>query len=111
MRGVLTASFPDTATIRRKSSAADGQGGQTETYADAGALACRLVARQQGALRESREGDRPVAATLWGALFPQGSDVRPTDRLRVGGTDYEVLEGDGARSEGLCLEVALKRVS
>lgn len=107
MRAEMTASFPDTATIRRNNPTSDGQGGQRDSWADAGTAACRLLPANPG---EPLEGGRIVAVTDWVALLPHGTSVTAKDRLRVGGVDYEILGTDSASSEPVMLELRVRRL-
>lgn len=75
--------------IGRRSYAADGLGGQTETITSAAAV-CR-VAASANAPDYQIAGARIGEAQLWRLTFPAETDVRKTDRITVGARVFEVL--------------------
>ena len=105
MRAVMTSSFPDRATIWRNDPVSDGAGGQTDHWAARRIVACRLV---MGGAQEAERGGRLAAISTWRAYLPY--DLRPRDRLRIGGTDYEVTETDASATERLCVTASLIRI-
>lgn len=109
MRAVATAAMPDSCSIERETLVPDGTGGTTATTTILGPFACRLT-EDTAAPMERQEGGRIVAAMLWTAYLPAGTDVRPTDVLLIKGGRYEVADQDGARSQGAMVAVTLRRV-
>lgn len=107
MRTTMAASFPDVCTLTRYTVAADGQGGDTRTWATVGGYRCRL--RQTGQTETDAEG-RLVAVTQWTLLLPWLTPIQPADRVTISGVVYEVTETDLPRTESLCREVQIVRV-
>jgi len=82
---------PDTCTIRRYTTASDGMGGITETWAN---LATGVTVRIMPAGDSARE--LLVAAGLtqldaWLITLPYGQDVNEKDRIVSGGRTFEVI--------------------
>lgn len=101
-------SFDTTAQIMRKTTVADGMGGQVDTYVSTGTYPCTLnrymirpLEREQTPLIYSRSD--------WEILFEVTTDVQQTDRIVCNGRTFEVL-GRGVASfdvahHVLCLEI------
>lgn len=87
-RDALANALPDTATIRRHTTASDGGGGTTQTWADLATTACRIspVGGGEGAT----DGDRIADESTHIATLPAETDVTESDRLIVAGRTYEV---------------------
>lgn len=88
LRATQVQALPAVATITRRALASDGAGGQTETTSTTTA-ACRaaVASAQQVELVAGQLNER----TAWRITFAQGTDVRDTDMISVGGRSYEVL--------------------
>lgn len=87
----------------RKATVRDQTGGFTDSYVQFAVYACsfsrypiRPLARENA--------PRVQAITEWSFMFPSGSDVRLTDRLKVGTRTFEVLDA-GERSQSITLQV------
>lgn len=91
LREAELAAMPETCTIRRKTTEADGAGGKRTIHSDIGTSPC-----WRGPVGNSPQ-EQVIAARLVGkALYrvklPHGTDVRRNDQLIVGGDVLEVVE-------------------
>jgi SPP1 family predicted phage head-tail adaptor len=96
MRAEQTKALPSTCTIVRRSVAADGLGGQTETWTTlASGVACRLAPMSY---RERVAAQQFGGDETWHLTLPYGQDVTAADRVIYGGVTYEVkaVESGGA---------------
>jgi hypothetical protein len=111
-RGLAAQFMTDTAAILRRTSAPNLEGGQTETEATVATVICRLQAQSATSTigQERPEGGRVVAVTLWRALLPAGTDVRPADVLLINGTRYEVTDSNAVSTDNTVVVVTLRRV-
>ena len=111
-RSYLAPLLTDTAEIRRTTTTANAEGGQTETEAVVATVPCRLEAQSSSSAigSERAEGGRVVAVTLWTCYLPAGTDVRPQDALMVNGVRYEVTDDSGAATDSAVVAVSLRRV-
>lgn len=111
-RGRLKGLLPDTAQVIRITEVSDGAGGTTQTETVIATVSCSLQTQAvTGSIgRETQEGGRLVAATLWIAYLPFDTDCRPADLLLINGTRFEVVDSDGARSDDVTMAVNLRRV-
>lgn len=91
MRSDVADSLPGTAIISRPTTASDGMGGVTATFAAAGTVACRMEPSQTDAT-ESESGGRSVMASPWVLHVPHDTDLNATDRIVYDGGTYEVVE-------------------
>lgn len=88
--------MPDACTIKRLAVTADGAGGQTESWSTATNVACRLAPLTGG--DERIMADKLTAVSPYMVTMPAGTDIRPADRLVIGGRTFEVaavLAGGG----------------
>jgi hypothetical protein len=94
LRAELNSTFPDLATVLRKTPVSNGRGGQTVTYvAQTPQIACMVTVATQGNRTPKRvEHDQQVAVTDWVIKVPYLSPVQVTDRLTVGATTYEIFD-------------------
>lgn len=99
MRAAQTAALPSTCTTMRKSTVADGIGGQTETWATlASNVACRLMPISNSA--EQVVESRFAGMELWQLTLPYSTDITHNDRVVIGTVTYEVAgEGSGGAWE------------
>lgn len=107
-RATATASLPGECTIRTASVADDGQGGQTETWDDAGTYPCRLSPYSR---REQATEGRMAAVTQWQLLLPYGSTISAKDRVVISGSIYEVTDTEPPRQEAIFTEASVVRVA
>lgn len=95
MRDEIGLTLTDTATIKRATRTSDGAGGFIETWADAATVPCRLIVGIRGerseGQRERHIADRVSVGGMAEIVLPCGTDVRMTDRLAIGGVEYEVV--------------------
>jgi len=108
LRGAYLDVFTSTATVMRKTTVADTQGGQRDTYVSAGTYPCHF-AKSQIRPREVEFTVRIQDVTYWAFHFPSGTNVLPTDRLVTGGRTFEVV-GHGEGSRGLLLELIAQEI-
>lgn len=93
MRELQSRAMPGSAVIERRTLAADGMGGQTETWAAAGTVAARLYSQNSRAMAESAaNGAQVIATTRWYVTMPVGTLVTAADRLKIDGLRYEITE-------------------
>lgn len=83
--------MPGTAVIERASYAADGMGGQRETWAAVGTVDCRLMIQASRQGQEFVTGEQETSLTRWWATMPIGTDVLAQDRLLVASRNFEVV--------------------
>ena len=82
--------LPGTAVISRATVAADGMGGQTQTWAPVATVASRLSPSGGTRQTEGLTGGRSTADSDWIITLPQGTDVRQADRIVTDGRTFEV---------------------
>lgn len=84
---------PDTCQILRGTERVpDGYGGWTEVPAEHGEpFRCRLDTTQRIGT-EGASGARVLAISSYSVEVPVDADIRPTDRLRVNGREFEVTD-------------------
>jgi head-tail adaptor len=111
MRSTLDESLPGTAVIQRKSLTADGQGGNSETWAAAGTVACRIAPVTSHGQDEGEGAGRTLQTADFTATFLAGTDVIAADRIISGGITYEVAKVNGPRSYELSRRVDVVVVS
>ncbi|OFX13603.1 MAG: hypothetical protein A2W00_04470 [Candidatus Eisenbacteria bacterium RBG_16_71_46] len=99
----------ETATIRRKTLTADGLGTHSLVWNDAGEVACALDKTTRRA--EVVQAGELKSLTVWTCYFKLDGDVRPADRVVIGGRTYEVTETDAGRTGATVLTATLVRVS
>lgn len=110
MRATLDQSLPGTAVIHRPTWTSDGQGGSTAVWAPAGTVIARVSPST------TRQGVEPVSGggltseSDWTATFPDGTDIRVTDRVVYGGASFEVIAHDRTRTWDLAVRVDLARI-
>lgn len=109
LRAAVAQSFTETATVLRRTPVPDGQGGTAGGWAESATVSGRLVPRHLRPPRERSEASGVLAVTHWRWLCAHDADVRPEDRLRIGGVEYEVTETSAPRSEAVELRVELQR--
>lgn len=70
-------------------------------------LKCKVLTSSDGA--EVEEGNQIVSIMGFQVRFPVGSDVRTTDRLKIGSATYSVVSVDSGRSDALFLTATCTR--
>ena len=86
------------ATIQRPTRSRDTKGGWITTWDDVADLRCSYF--QILITPREQEGTTTVRAiSFWTFLFPAGSDVRPSDRIKVGTRTWEVVGGGERQNE------------
>jgi hypothetical protein len=110
LRAAAEATFADVVEIRRASAASDEVGGETLTWSTVATAACQLLETTRLA-REQEVGSTLQRIAGWQLNVPHGTDVRPKDRAKVNGIEYEVIAGFGARSNNLTTIVVLAEIS
>lgn len=85
-----------TATLYRKGQVADDFGGFVDTYSAVGTYSCSYAPHQITPMeRETTRGIETIS--MWRFQFPNGTDVRSTDRIVVDGRTFEVVSaGSGS---------------
>jgi hypothetical protein len=94
LRSELNSTFPDLATVLRKTPVSNGRGGQTVTYvAQSPQIACIVtIAPTSDRNPKKVEHSQQVAVTTWLVKVAFGSPVQVTDRLQIGSTTYEIFD-------------------
>lgn len=111
MREEIELTLPDTAIIYTATSAADGQGGHTETWAAAGTVDCRLSPRTQQQGSEPGYGERQAAVADWVITLPASTTLTESQRVEVGGTAFEVTRVKAPRSWQLSCRADLTKIT
>lgn len=104
MRRTQERLMPDTATILRRSLAADGRGGKTATYTAQGDVKCRLAFySNRPAYPDNGNGEFVKTPEKYLLSLPVGTEIYATDRIKVKGVTYEILSpsDDGSSSSAL----------
>ena len=90
MKALQQRAMPGTVVIERYTSAADGMGGYTQTWAAVGTVVGRIYPqRTQG--NENPGGGQIISNTDWFATLPAGTDVTANDRLLYQARTWEVV--------------------
>jgi hypothetical protein len=108
-RRVITRTFNTYATILRKASVSDGEGGTTDTFAETYLNVPCSLTRSSVRPQEREAAALVEGIQLWVITFAYGTDVLRTDRILCDGRQFEVL-GAGSGSYELahrvtCLEI------
>lgn len=92
LRTITESAFPAVATVLRKVTVEDTQGGSTDTYPDTGVQYPCSFTRYP--VRPVERENQPFIQQVveWSFLFPVDSDIRATDRLMVGERVFEVVD-------------------
>lgn len=108
---------PESWSISRPVYASDGQGGRRVTgYTTpaSGSAATGTGARLMPAGTQAAErilAERPVAIGAWTITLPQGTDVRPDDRIIIRSRSFEVTGIGGSHTWDVAVQVAAAEVS
>jgi hypothetical protein len=94
LRAELNSTFPDLATVLRKTVSSNGRGGQTTSYvAQTPQIACIVtIGTTTDRNPKKVEHSQQVAVTTWTVKLPFGSSVAISDRLLIGSTTYEIFD-------------------
>lgn len=109
MVATLTASLPDTVYLSRSTTAADGIGGVTDSWANVGTVSARVSPDNRGS--DSISGGEVTNASPWVVTLPAGTSVLDTDRIVYLGQTFEVLRSSTPRSYEACVRVECVEVS
>lgn len=90
MRTVEEEIMSSTCIIERATYAADGMGGQRETWAAVGTVACDLYPINSRADREHYGGGQTLSESGWFVTVPTTTDVFARDRLLIDSRTFEV---------------------
>lgn len=110
MRATAEEALVESCAIGRRTEVSDGGGGQTVTYPTAATVDCARAPLGQQGSQETSRGDRVTPESEWVVTLPNGTDVRSSDRLTIGGTVYEVLAVRAARTWEITRRVECKRI-
>lgn len=111
MRATVGDVLVESCAIGRRAEGSDSGGGQTVTWPAFATVDCARAPLGQQGSGEELQGDRVTAEAEWIMTLPQGTDVRTSDRLTIGGTVYEVLAVRATRTWELARRVECKRVA
>lgn len=81
--------YPSSAQIQRATTASDGAGGRTKTWATVTTIDCRITPDAGGG-QDVRTNDKMRDAEPYKVTFPAGTDVRITDRIIAAGLTLSV---------------------
>ena len=110
MQAEIELTLPDTAIIYTATSTSDGQGGNTQSWAASGTVACRLSPRStQGG--EPGYADRQAAIADWVVTLPASTTLTEAQRVHVGGTAFEVTRVKAPRSWQLSCRADLSKIT
>lgn len=93
----------------RKTAVRDTSGGSTDSYVPGTSYPCSF-ARYPMRPRDVPSAPRIQASSEWYFTFPNGADIRLTDRLKVGTRTFEVFEA-GPRSTNVTLLVICMEIT
>jgi hypothetical protein len=96
------------AVIARVTRERDAGGGWTTVTTDVATLPCSYF-QFMITPREQETTTTVRAISFWTFLFPAGSDVRPTDKIKVGARTWEVV-GGGERTVELRLSITAMEI-
>ena len=100
--------FTHVATILRRDVTKEKDASRATDYKPlANKLQCRPMTTNAGA--EIEDGDKIVSVMGFQLRFPDGSDVRDTDRVEVEGVVYSVVSLDPGRADALYLTATCTR--
>lgn len=86
---IAAVALPSSGQIQRATTASDGAGGRTRSFATVATVACR-VTPQGGS--EAERSDRMRDKEAYKVAFPAGTDIRIDDRIVVDGLTLAVEE-------------------
>lgn len=90
MRSVEEEIMSSTCVVERATYAADGMGGQRETWAAVGTVACDLYPINSRADRERYGGGQMLSTGGWFVTMPTTANVLARDRLLIDSRTFEV---------------------
>ena len=102
--------LPSTCTIQVRSTAADGQGGVTESWSDTDGVPCRLDAMNVSA-RSSASGDKFTLHDAWTLYIHWDRSITAGNRVVFDSDTYEVLSVQDDADWRLLRQATLQRVS
>lgn len=109
---MILSNLPDAVTILRATTSSNRYGTTEESWSSPTSIATRGHL-QPASTDEAQSTDRDAVASSWLLFLPPGTDVRPTDRVQVGGATYRVAGAPssvkGLRASGP-VSVPLERV-
>ena len=108
-RETSDAYLPGTAIISSKTATADGQGGQTWTYAASGTVDARLAAENTQP-RSGEIASRSASVTSWMLTLPADTTIGATDRVAFDSNTYEVISIMDRDPEEIARRVRLVRI-
>lgn len=117
LRRQATRLMPESWSISRPVYAPDGQGGRRVTgYTTpaSGSAAANTGARLMPAGTQAAErilAERPAAIGAWTITLPQGTDVRPDDRIIIRSRSFEVTGIGGSHTWDVAVQVAAAEVT
>jgi SPP1 family predicted phage head-tail adaptor len=101
------AALPDSCVLQTVTLTSDGQGGQTEAWAAAGTVACRLD-NGSGQRANVAASVRPFSS--WVLTVPYGTGLTTAYRVEHGGETYAVIAVSDSGSWLACERAHLERI-
>lgn len=112
IRAELDRDLPDSCQIMRPYEIEDDNGGwETTSYHAVATVACRIAPGRSVTAGEGLAGDQLQRADAWLLTLPAGTDLRPSDRVKLGDREFEVLGPAGNRSVELNMRVAVIEIN
>jgi len=107
---VETYTMDQTAEILRSEDMDDGRGGELAGEPEVVAtVACEVVRKTPKG--ELSEAGQVVASVLYEVRLPHGTEIYPTDQLRIGGQLYEILDAGDSHSRTLQALLTCRKVN
>lgn len=100
---------PDICAISRRGRGTDAGGAPIETWTTVASVGCRLEAGGSMPV-ETMVGAKPTNFFDYTINLPRGTDVRPSDRILVGTTVFEIVGVPGMESYAAEVAVRCKAV-
>lgn len=107
LRESLELLLPDICVLQTATLASDGQGGQTETWAAAGTVACRL---DNGSGQRANVARSVQPFSAWVLTVPYGTELSTAHRVVHGGETYAVIAVSDTGSWLACERGSLERI-
>jgi SPP1 family predicted phage head-tail adaptor len=109
LRASLTATLPDTCTIRRNTPVSDGAGGSVDGWATVATVACS-IAPTGNQPQERAIADRIASKVSYTITLPAETNVTAKDKIGSAGRTFEVV-GVIVRSQEMSRRVVVVEVT
>lgn len=110
LRTLSNRALPDTCVIQRVTQTADGSGGQTDAWATASTVACRVSPLGQQNPSEAVIAERIQGAVPFTVTLPSDVDITERDRIAVNGQTLQVRGVIAPRSWQTSVKAVCERI-